>query len=299
MIKKVAWMHYPIDDMNANKLTNKIIDFHESYNFNFVKVSINSNSICEAFGIKRKFSNSTYGSYNKNIIQYDPNYLINIYKHLASIYDFPLLSENILTHKNISSKINKPIYATVYAPIYHLKSMLGDIISINDIYKYQNILEFLTKITKEYISELQKIPKVKIYYCVFMASKEFCEHQIYQESILKYDKKCIDEIIGNTNVIHFHDCQDFIDEYLQLNKFEFISSDIATEEFIEYIFKKYPSLFFIGGLNSHNFGNSSELLNRLNYLKKIYKNKNFIIGPNCTLPINIESSLLKILADYE
>ncbi|MDD3265679.1 MAG: hypothetical protein PHC75_00685 [Burkholderiales bacterium] len=299
MIKKVAWMHYPIDDLNANTLTNKILNFHEKYNFDFIKVSTNSNSICNSFGINRSFCNSMYGSYAKNTIPYDPNLLLNSYTHLNSVHDFSLLSENIIAHKYISSKTAKPTYATVYSPIYHLKSMLGDVISVEDVLKHHRMLSFLTKITKEYILELQKIPHAKIYYCVFVSNNKFCNYKIFQESIIKYDKECIDKIIGNNNIIHFHKCQDFINEYVQLGKFKFISSDTATDELIQNIFNSYPNLYFIGGLNSNSFNNYTELINRLDYLKKLYYNKNFIIGPDCTLPINIEPTLLKTLANYE
>lgn len=299
MIKKVAWMHHPINDMNADTLANEVIKFHESYSFEFVKVSTNSNSICDAFGIKRLWNNNQYGSYEKNTIVYDPHQLLQEHKHLSSIHDFALLSQNIIAHENISSQIKKPIYATIYSPLYHLKSMLGNKITGEDIDKYRGMLDFLTEITKEYITKLQEITNTKIYYCVFFANHHFCTHETFQRSVIVYDKKCIDKINGNDNILHFHACQDFIEDYIQLSKFKFISSDIATKEFIDSFLEKYPSLFFIGGINHHQYQKSSDLINNLNDLKNNYHNKNFIIGPNCTLPINIEPNLLKIIADYE
>lgn len=65
------WRHWPVDDLHAPELARATLTFQESYDFDFIKVTPNSNYCVEGYGAQTTWQGNEEGTYawNGRVIQ--------------------------------------------------------------------------------------------------------------------------------------------------------------------------------------------------------------------------------------
>ncbi|MFC3031778.1 hypothetical protein ACFOEE_04545 [Pseudoalteromonas fenneropenaei] len=295
-----AWRHWPNQDHIADQLAAAIVAYQSIHQHDFIKVSCNSNSLCEAFGVRRVWQNSSLGSYAKNTSAFDIKALL-AQPNPRTLHDCQLLQTNLAAHRRISANPDckdTPSFATVYSPLYSLNSMLAGKLTIAGLALAENcaMLQRLTALTCEYIAELQTIRNVRIYYCSFHASAEFCRYPQFKKHVAHYDQQCIASLSGTEHLIHYHSAGEVYFDYLASGKFAFVSAEHYQHPVqIGALLARFTQLTFVGLLDCllrPQPLSYSQIVHFFTELGRAVALERVLVAPACTLPLTITDTTL-------
>jgi uroporphyrinogen decarboxylase len=120
------WRHWPVDDQHGPELARATLAFQRDYDFDFIKVTPNSNYCLEGYGAQALWQGSTEGSYGwgTRVIQSPEDWT-----RLCPLDPKTgLLAEVLEANRQIGEVVGEetPFIQTIFNPLAQAKSLAGD-----------------------------------------------------------------------------------------------------------------------------------------------------------------------------
>ncbi len=120
------WRHFPIDDLDAEKLARRVIEFQNEYDFDFVKVTPAASYVAEMYGGELRDAGNREGT------RIHVRRVINDWRDWKNIEpitpDNPVLQRERAAIQQIRAGLGKevPIMQTIFSPLSCARTLAGD-----------------------------------------------------------------------------------------------------------------------------------------------------------------------------
>ncbi|HUT81112.1 MAG TPA: uroporphyrinogen decarboxylase family protein [Candidatus Bathyarchaeia archaeon] len=303
------WRHFPVDDLHAERLARKQVDYLRKFDSIFMKVSPNGRFCVIDWGCEIAFDeNRLSGS----------SYCTNF--RIKSIDDWSTLEELDVTQGMFGEQlkalelINKeiegttPFIETIFNPLMTAAKLVE---------KQGAIVEAIKNNPKGLHEGLKTITKVLINFAkvaiengasgVFLATQEATHDLLsienYKEFSMKYDLELLKAIEKEAkfNVMHIHGENIMFDLIAQNYPVQALNwHDQLTKPKIAEAVKKFNGLL-VGGIEEKEFLYNSSIEEITSKLQKEIDSVNgerLIIAPGCVIPINIPDKKIQAIINH-
>ena len=210
-IPVALWRHWPGDDLRAADLARSIVDFQNAFDWDFVKVTANSNYSVSDYGVQDEWEGNLEGTFRTT------KYIINRSLDWTDLR--PLdptrgsLGRQLECLNLIPSGLQDPdvpVLMTVFSPLSQAKHLAGNEILLRHMRtqpdRLQTALNTLTENTLRYIDRLRNTPIAGIFYAIQHASYEMMSEEEYRAFGWPFDRKILESLPTNWwfNMVHFH-----------------------------------------------------------------------------------------------
>ncbi len=120
------WRHFPIDDLDAEKLARRVIEFQNAYDFDFVKVTPAASYVAEMYGGELRDAGNREGT------RTHVRRVINAWQDWKKIEpvanDHPIMQRERDAIQRIRAGLGKdvPIMQTIFSPLSCARTLAGD-----------------------------------------------------------------------------------------------------------------------------------------------------------------------------
>ena len=286
------WRHFPVDDQNPYTLAKSTINFQNTFDFDFIKVSPSSSFCLKDWGIRDKWNGNPEGTreYINKIIDLPSDWLK--LKPLNPTKGF--LGQQLTCLKLLKKEYGDktPIIQTIFNPLSQAKNLIGKENLCNHLRLFPEQLKIaldrIVNITLDFISECKKIGVDGIFYAVQHASAELLSYAEFIEFEKSYDLKVL-EITRDLwlNVIHIHGNNIYFKGITDYPATIFNWHDRETSPSLSEGQKMFDGVV-CGGLsriNSMVLGNSNRIKKEINDARNQTGCRKFVLGTGCVLPV--------------
>lgn len=204
------WRHFPGDDQRAADLARSVIEFQQTYDWDFVKVTPASSFCTTDYGLQDEWQGANEGTrtVTKRVIHrsldwtelrsHDP-YRGELGKHLECLR---------LVSEHFGEEV--PVVATIFNPLAQAKGLAGPETLMNHMRtqpdRLHSGLNVITDATLRYIEALKRLNIAGIFYAVQHASHNIMSEVEYRTFGVPYDRKIIEVLPGKWwfNMLHLH-----------------------------------------------------------------------------------------------
>lgn len=202
------WRHWPVDDGHGPELARATLAFQRDYDFDFIKVTPNSNYCLEGYGAEALWQGSTEGSYGwgtrviqapddwANLRPLDPN--------------TGLLAEVLEANRQIGEVVGAetPFIQTIFNPLAQAKNLAGDRL-LSDLRQYPDAvkagLAVITESILRFIETLKNTGAAGIFLAVQHASYDLLTAEEYRTIGKPLDLQILAATEGMWfNLVHLH-----------------------------------------------------------------------------------------------
>lgn len=286
------WRHFPVDDQSADGLAAATINYQQSFDFDFVKISPSSSFCLQDWGVTSAWSGSKEGTreYTRRVIH-----------HPEDWSNLPVLDprsgrlgEQLQAAELIANGIgvDTPVIQTVFSPLTQAKNLIGPNELLVSMRKHPDELlsglQTITETTIQFIRELEKTGISGLFYAIQHAQYGLVSQEEYQEFGKKFDQQILENASDFwLNVLHLHGEEIMFEEVLDL-PFQVINwHDRET----------YPSLLeaveltdkvVCGGLRRIQtlvLGTPEDVNTGAFEAVEMLEDRDFILGTGCVVPI--------------
>ena len=205
------WRHWPGDDQRASDLAQACVDFQNTFDWDFVKVTASSNYSVTDYGVQDQWTGNLEGTRDttRHIVQrsldwtelrpLDPTRGA-LGRHLECLR---LIPEGLQDSET-------PVLMTIFSPLAQAKHIAGNTVLLRHLRtnpdRLHTGLNTLTESTLRFIEELRRTPIAGIYYAVQHASYDLLSPEEYASMGLPYDRKIMEALPANWwfNLVHLH-----------------------------------------------------------------------------------------------
>ncbi|MCB0110503.1 MAG: hypothetical protein KDE53_31495 [Caldilineaceae bacterium] len=202
------WRHWPIDDLHGPELARATLAFQAAYDFDFMKVTPNSNYCVEGYGAETRWIGNEEGTYSwgKRVIQQPEDWLA-----LRPLDPNRGLQGEVLTaNRMIAEQRGEqvPFIQTIFNPLAQAKNLAGERLYA-DIRRHPDAvltgLRTLTESILRFIAELKTTGAAGIFLALQHASYDLLTAEEYRTFGRPFDL----QILAATaelwfNLIHLH-----------------------------------------------------------------------------------------------
>jgi uroporphyrinogen decarboxylase len=202
------WRHWPVDDLRGDELARAHITFQRNYDFDFVKVTPNSNYCVAGYGLEAYWVGNQEGTYEwrSRAIQSAEDWT-----RLEPLDPLQGLSGEVLKANRILGQEfgqEVPFIQTIFNPLSQAKNLAGERL-LSDLRQHpQAVKAGLATITESivrFIEALKSTGAAGIFLAVQHASYDLLTEAEYREFGLPLDQQILEATGGMWfNLIHLH-----------------------------------------------------------------------------------------------
>lgn len=202
------WRHWPGDDGHGPELARATLAFQRDYDFDFIKVTPNSNYCIADYGAEAIWQGSTEGSYGwgTRVIQTPDDWT----KLRPLDPNTGLLAEVLETNRQLGETLGSetPFIQTIFNPLAQAKNLAGDRF-LSDLRQYPDAvkggLAVLTESILRFIEALKTTGAVGIFLAVQHASYDLLTEEEYRTIGKPLDLQILAATAGMWfNLVHLH-----------------------------------------------------------------------------------------------
>lgn len=202
------WRHWPVDDHSGEDLARATLNFQHTYDFDFIKVTPNSDFAVSGYGSQSRWEGNPEGSYGwvKRAIQ-SPEDWTKLQPQDPTVgLPGEVLKANRIIGREVGEDV--PFIQTIFNPLSQAKNVAGERL-LSDIRLHPDaVKEGLAVITESivrFIDELKSTGAAGIFLAVQHASYNLLTEAEYREFCYPLDMEILD-VAGDMwfNLIHLH-----------------------------------------------------------------------------------------------
>ena len=303
------WRHFPIDDLYADKLAKKQLDYNSKFDSIVMKVSPNGRYCvvdwgCEIAFDEKKMSGSAYCT----------NYRIKSIDDWETLEDLDvnqgMFGEQLKALKLINKgmEVKTPFVETVFNPLMVAAKMVEDrdlfLKSLKENPKgLHEGLKTITKVMTEFSKASLENGASGLFLATQEATYDLLTEKEYKEFGMNYDLQLLKAIKNKAefNIVHIHGDRIMFDLIAKSYPVQALNwHDQLTEPTIGEAFKKFNGIL-MGGIEEKQFlleASSKEVNEKIQEAIDSVKGKRLIISPGCVIPINIPDEKVQSIIDY-
>lgn len=287
------WRHFPVDDQSADGLAAATINFQQSYDFDFVKITPASSYCLRDWGVTDAWSGSSEGTreYTRRVIH-----------HPEDWSNLPLLDpragklgEHLQAAELIANGIgvDTPVIQTIFSPLSQAKNLIGARELFVSMRKNPEELlaglQTITETTIQFIRELEKTGISGIFFAIQHAQFGLLSEQEYNDFGKIFDQQVLEHASDFwLNVLHLHGKEVMFESVCDL-PFQVINwHDRETYPNLAEAYELTDKII-CGGLRRIQtlvLGNSEDVEKGATEVAEMVENRKFILGTGCVVPIN-------------
>lgn len=203
------WRHFPVDDQDPIQLAERILEFQELYDFDFIKVTPASSYCLKDWGVEDEWRGNTEGTrdYVKRIItRADDWKKLEIKNPEGGALGAQLAC---LAHIQKSRIDDAPFIQTIFSPLAQAKNLSGNDRLMTSIHREPDsvlsALEVITQNTIAFIEAAKGRGIAGIFYALQHASYNFFDRATYALIGEPFDRRIIEAVEDlPVNVLHLH-----------------------------------------------------------------------------------------------
>ncbi len=202
------WRHWPIDDLRGGELARATLTFQQTYDFDFIKVTPNSNYCVAGYGAQSTWVGNEEGTYvwGPRVIREpeDWSYL----RPLAP--DEGLMGEVLAANRLIGRAVGEetPFIATIFNPLAQAKNLAGDRLLADLRQSPEMVKAGLATITESilrFVEALKSTGAAGIFLALQHASYDLLTEAEYAEFGKPFDLQILEATAGMWfNLVHVH-----------------------------------------------------------------------------------------------
>ncbi|MFN8492889.1 MAG: uroporphyrinogen decarboxylase family protein [Caldilineaceae bacterium] len=209
------WRHWPVDDLKGNELARATLAFQRTYDFDFIKLTPNSNFCVAGYGADCTWLGNDEGTYvwGPRVIQTPEDW----YKLQPLDPNQGLQNEVLTAAKALHDELggDVPFIETIFNPLSQAKSLAGPLLSAH-LRQYPEAvkagLAVITESILRFIEALQRTGAAGIFLAVQHASYDLLSEAEYQN----FGKPLDLQILAGANafwfnMVHLHGTQVMFD----------------------------------------------------------------------------------------
>jgi uroporphyrinogen decarboxylase len=216
------WRHFPVDDQDPSLLARAILQFQETYDFDFVKITPASSFCIQDWGVKDEWRGNPEGTrdYIHFPIQSADDWTkLQILPPDGGSLGMQLECLSVL-EKSIRPQI--PYIQTIFSPLSQAKNLCGHenlmVWLRRDPKVVKQALEVITETTIAFIERAREFRISGIFYAVQHASYHYFDSAGYAEFGVPYDERILEAARGLwLNILHLHGVDLMFDLASRLN----------------------------------------------------------------------------------
>lgn len=202
------WRHWPIDDLRGDELARATLSFQQSYDFDFIKVTPNSNYCVEGYGAQSTWVGNEEGTYQwgPRVIQQPDDWLALRPLEPESGLQGEVLQANRLIAAAVGEEV--PFIQTIFNPLSQAKNLAGDRL-FHDLRRHPDAVKaglatIQTSILR-FIDKLKATGAAGIFLAIQHASYDLLSEAEYTEFCLPLDLEILAATEGMWfNLVHLH-----------------------------------------------------------------------------------------------
>lgn len=202
------WRHWPVDDQHGDELARATLDFQNSYDFDFIKVTPASNYSVAGYGVETEWIGNAEGTRTRG-----PG-IINSPEDWTKLQPLDptegLLAEVVSANQIIGDSVKgeTPFIQTIFNPLSQAKN-LGREHLMSDIRQHPDAvkaaLATITETTIRFIEQLKSTGCAGIFLALQHASYDLLTEAEYKDLCYPLDLQILEATEGMwLNVLHLH-----------------------------------------------------------------------------------------------
>jgi uroporphyrinogen decarboxylase len=308
-IPYAMWRHFPVDDLYADKLAEKQLNYLEKFDSIVMKVSPNGRYCVVDWGCEIAFDeNKMSGS------AYCTNYRIKTIDDWSTLEELDvnqgMFGEQLKALKLINKgmKTPTPFCETVFNPLMVAAKMVETrelfVQSLRENSKvFHDGMKTITKVMTEFSKASIENGAAGLFLATQEATTDLLTKEEYIEFGMNYDLELLKAIKNKAefNIVHIHGDNimfDLIAENYKVQAFNW--HDQLTAPSIGEASKKFKGIL-MGGIEEKEFllsATNEELIAKIQEVIDSTNGRKVIIAPGCVIPINIPDEKVQVIIDY-
>ncbi len=212
------WRHFPNDDLRAETLAARVVDFQNKFDFDFVKVTPASGFPAEMYGATFRDGQNREGT--RTYIT-RPVYAIGDWEKIAPLDSTnPVFVRELAALKLIRSKLGAdvPILQTIFSPLNTAHNLAGERLFADlraQPAALHRALAALTETTTRFALESLRAGADSIFFATQMATPKFFEEAEFREFGEKYDLGVLNAVRDAKHdfiLLHIHGVDIYFDQ---------------------------------------------------------------------------------------
>jgi len=304
-----VWQHFPVDDLYADKLAEKQLEYLKKFDSLVMKVSPNGRYCVVDWGCEIAFDeNKMSGS------AYCTNYRIKTIDDWSTLEELDvnqgMFGEQLQALKLINKgmEIQTPFVETVFNPLMVAAKMVETrelfVQSLRENPKvFHDGMKTITKVMTEFSKTSIENGAAGIFLATQEATSDLLTEEEYKEFSMNYDLDLLKAIERKAefNIVHIHGDNIMFDLIAKNYPIQALNwHDQLTAPTIGEAFKKFKGIL-MGGIEEKEFllkASNEELLSKLQEVIESVNGQRVIIAPGCVIPINVPDEKVQVIIDY-
>jgi uroporphyrinogen decarboxylase len=202
------WRHWPIDDLHGDELARATINFQRTYDFDFIKVTPNSNYCVADYGAGTRWEGNLEGTYlwDQRVIQAPEDWLSLKPLDPRSGLQGEVIEANARIGQAVGQET--PFIQTIFNPLSQAKNLAGDRL-LSDLRQHPDAvkagLAVITESTLRFVDALKATGAAGIFLAVQHASHDLLTEAEYREFGQPLDQQILAAAEGMWfKLIHLH-----------------------------------------------------------------------------------------------
>lgn len=204
------WRHFPGDDQRAADLARSTVEFQNTHDWDFVKVTPASSYCLVDYGAQDQWEGSLEGT--RTYTRYPISRSLDWTSLRTLDPTRGALGRQHECLQLIVSSLGEdiPVIQTIFSPLAQAKNLVGKDRLVHHIRTYPDRvhtgLNVLTETTLRFIDSLKRLPIAGIFYAIQHASYAVLSEDEYRAFGLPYDRKILESLPSKwwLNVVHLH-----------------------------------------------------------------------------------------------
>ncbi|NHJ33257.1 MAG: hypothetical protein FK732_10360 [Asgard group archaeon] len=304
-----VWRHFPVDDLYADKLAEKQLDYLKKFDSIVMKVSPNGRYCvvdwgCEIAFDENKMSGSAYCT-NYRIKTVDDWFTLEELDVNQGMFGEQLKALELI---NKGMKIQTPFVETVFNPLMVAAKMVESrelfVQSLRENPKiFHDGMKTITKVMTEFSKASIENGAAGLFLATQEATTDLLTKDEYIEFGMNYDLDLLKAIEKKAefNMVHIHGDNIMFDLIAENYKVQALNwHDQLTAPTIGEAFKKFKGIL-MGGIEEKEFllnASNEELLSTIQEVIDSVHGQRLIISPGCVIPINIPDEKVQLIIEY-
>lgn len=203
------WRHFPVDDQDPEELAISVVEFQNTYDFDFVKVTPSSSYCLRDWGVEDEWLGDSEGTrrYTQRVV-FSPE----DWERLTPLDPRDgYLGEQLWALERIRQQLGEevPVIQTIFSPLGQAKNLAGQARLLEHLHHWPEKvtagLETIAISTQAFIGALDSDMVDGIFYAIQHASYQYFDAPGYQAFGERYDQRLLEAASGLwLNVLHLH-----------------------------------------------------------------------------------------------
>jgi len=286
------WRHFPVDDQKADTMASAHLNFQNTFDFDFLKVTPASGYFVYDWGVEDRWEGHPHGTrkYTKRVINNPEDWanLKPLDPHKGHLKE-QLTALTIITEM---LGVETPVIHTIFNPLSQAKKLAGDDLFLIHLRNYPDELhrglEIITECSKDFITAvIHETGAAGIFFAVQHAQKSLLTQDEYLEFGRTYDLPLLKSASdGWLNVLHLHGESIYFDMFVDYPVQVINWHDRETRPDLKNGLHKFPGVV-CGGLRQEatvNLGTPDQVEEEAKASIKTTGGSRFILGTGCVAP---------------